>query len=207
MQLKKYLTLLSVFMLVCACKEIDPNKQIDEGNVTNEVYTSREIGWSILIPDGWEVISKAQSEKYTEKGKEAFKEVKGIEVDDSEVKDLISFKKNQFNLFLSNSEPFKETFKGEWKQNCSEAKSYIYDLYRSKRIKVDSSATTTARIDGFEFETYSITLYDPNDEVVLIQEVYNKLINGFILSVIINYNNEKDKRVMEKAFFDSQFRK
>lgn len=207
MQLKNYLLLLSIFILVCACKELDPNKQIDEGNVTNQVYKSKEIGWSIKIPDGWEVISKVQNDAYTEKGKEAFKEISDVEVDVSEVKDLISFKKNQFNLFLSNSEPFKETFEGEWKQNNAQIKYSIYEMFKGQGIKADSSVTTTVRIDGLEFEKYGITLYHPNGEVILNQQIYSKLINGHIFSVNINYNNEKDKKVMEKALFDSQFRR
>ncbi|MCH2194333.1 hypothetical protein [Kordia sp.] len=80
--------------------------------MSNGVYTSKEIGWSILIPNGWKIITKAQSDKFTQKGKAAAKDVYGVEIDDSEVNDLISFQKNIFNAFMSNSEHYKETYEG-----------------------------------------------------------------------------------------------
>lgn len=207
MQFKKILFFLCICVSINACKEVDPNKQIDEGNFKDQLYVSKEIGWQIEVPKGWEIITKSQNEQYSKKGKEAFKDVHDVDVDDSQVKDLIAFKKDHFNLFLSNSEPFKEEYKGEWEDNEADLKYIIYDTFKSKGIKVDSSATTTVRIDGLDFDRFGFTLYGPNGEVVLNQILYAKLINDFSFTVNINYNNEKDKKMMQDALFNSKFRK
>ncbi|WP_298512836.1 hypothetical protein [uncultured Kordia sp.] len=206
-QFKKQLFFLSICLLVFACKEVDPNKQIDEGYVSDQVYTSKEIGWQILIPNGWDIVTKEQSDQYSERGKEIFKEGLGVEIDDSQLKDLISFKKNQFNIFISSSEPFKEDFEGEWEQNNADLKYYLYEMFKNNGVNVDSTATTTVRIDGLDFKRYGFTIKKTSGEVILNQLMYIKLINGHSFSVNINYNNERDKKVMLKALFDSQFRK
>ena len=207
MQLQKYLALCCFFICLSACKEVDPNKQIDEGNFKDQVYTSQEIGWQIRVPEGWDIITKSQNEKFSETGKKAMEETFDVEIDDSGLKDLISFKKDDFNSFLSNSEPFKEEYSGEWKENNRLVKQMIYETFESNKIHADSTATTTVRIDGLDFLCFGFKLYSPKGEVFLNQLIYSKLINGFLFTAIVNYNNEEDKNILQKALFDSQFRR
>ncbi|MCH2194332.1 hypothetical protein [Kordia sp.] len=83
----------------------------------------------------------------------------------------------------------------------------MYDIYKSKGLDIDTTATTIVRIDGLDFECFEFTLKAPNGTVVLNQLMYAKLINGHSFGVNINYNNKKYKKEMLKALFDSQFRK
>ncbi len=46
------LTFLTVLFLISSCRRTDPNKQIDEGKVDKNTYTSEDIGWTIEIPNG-----------------------------------------------------------------------------------------------------------------------------------------------------------
>ncbi|AXG72072.1 hypothetical protein KORDIASMS9_04334 [Kordia sp. SMS9] len=207
MQFKKILFFLCICVSVNACKEVDPNKQFDEGNYKDQLYVSKEIGWQLKVPKGWEIITKSQKDDYSQKGKKVFKDVHDMDVDDSSVKDLIAFKKDKYNIFLSNSESFKETYEGEWKESSANLKSILYDTYKSKGINVDSMATITERIDGLDFERIGFVIYGSDGEVILNQLYYRKLINGVAFNVILNYNNEKDKRIMQDALFSSKFRK
>lgn len=86
--------ILVLTILMTSCK-LDPNKKIDEGKVEGEIYTSKEIGWTMNIPQGWSVISKNKIEANNEKGRKAIEEVAG-EFNYSGLKHLISFQKNQF---------------------------------------------------------------------------------------------------------------
>lgn len=47
--MKTYLLSVLAFILFISCKT-DPNKQVDEGQVVENTYNSKEIGWTIEIP-------------------------------------------------------------------------------------------------------------------------------------------------------------
>lgn len=197
----------TLLTFIFSCGQADPNKQIDEGKVENNSYSSKEIGWSINIPNNWKVMSRGQNEKYQEKGLDAIEEVVGEEIDVSGLKNLIGFQKNRFNIFQSTSEPFELEYEGEWEENNALVKELIYDTYLQQGIKVDSTATKIVKIDGLDFNSYSFTLFSPKGDVVLNQIMYSRLINGYDFGVNINYNNDSYKKEMIDALFNSKFKK
>ena len=205
--MKKTLLIFISTLTLISCKPSDPNKNIDEGKVEGNTYTSQEIGWTIAIPDGWEVVDREQSEDMREKGTQALEETIDQKVDFSGVKTLIAFQKNQFNIFQSTSEPFKLEYEGEWEINNAAIKALIFETFVNQGIKADSSATSVETIDGLDFQTYSFTIYGPTGEVILNQILYSRLINGFDFAANINYNNEKDKETQLQAFRRSKFKK
>ena len=205
--MKKTLLIFISTLTIISCKPSNPNKNIDEGKVEGNTYTSQEIGWTIAIPDGWEVVDRDKSEDMREKGTQALEETIDQEVDFSGVKTLIAFQKNQFNIFQSTSEPFKLEYEGEWEINNAAIKALIFETFVNQGIKADSSATSVETIDGLDFQTYSFTIYGPTGEVILNQILYSRLINGFDFAANINYNNEKDKETQLQAFRSSKFKK
>jgi len=52
-----------IALSLTSCGQVDPNKNIDEGKVEGNVYTSEEIGWTIEIPKGWTVIDKEKTKR------------------------------------------------------------------------------------------------------------------------------------------------
>ncbi len=70
-------TLVGVIMIAPCAFPQDENSSIDEGNLLGSTYTSREIGWSTKIPEGWSVVSRDLMESNMQKGKEAIEEVQG----------------------------------------------------------------------------------------------------------------------------------
>lgn len=196
-----------IALSLTSCGQVDPNKNIDEGKVEGNVYTSEEIGWTIEIPKGWTVIDKEKTKEINEKGLKALEETMEGEIDYSGLKNLISLQKDQFNIFQSTSEPFKLEYEGEWEENNSALKEIIYTIYLNQGMKTDSSATTIEKIDGLDFHKYSFTIYSPKGEVILKQIMFSRLINGFDFGVNINYNNEKDRDELLKVFRNSKFKK
>ena len=196
-----------IALSLTSCGQVDPNKNIDEGKVEGNVYTSEEIGWTIEIPKGWTVIDKEKTKETNEKGLKALEETMGGEIDYSGLKSLISLQKDQFNIFQSTSEPFKLEYEGEWEENNSALKEILYTTYLNQGMKTDSSATTIEKIDGLEFHKYSFTIYSPKGEVILKQIMFSRLINGFDFGVNINYNNDKDRDELLKVFKNSKFKK
>ncbi len=204
--MKTKLTILLFSTVLFSCKT-DPNKQIDEGKITENIYHSEEIGWTMEIPKGWHVTHKSDLDKRTKKGLDAIGETAGIEIDASGLKQLLNFQKNQFNIFQSTSEPFEEEYEGEWEENNIGLKELIYRTYLEKGIRADSTETRTIKIDGLEFKSSEFTIYSPKGEVVLNQILYSRLINGLDFGVNINYNNESDKKEMLEAWSNSKFKK
>lgn len=207
MRLKNCILFLGILLVVISCKEVDPNKQIDEGNIQDNIYISKEIGWRIEVPKDWKIITRAQNENYREKGKEVVEEVIEGEIDYTELKDLIGFQKDVFNSFLSNSQIFDEAYDGEWKENNVGLKSLMVDAFEQRGIKIETTSTTIVRIDGLDFEHYKFMIFDKEDKIILNQLIYNRLIDGYDFGVNINYNNEEDMETLKKALFDSKFRK
>ncbi len=204
--MKTKLTILLFLTVLFSCKT-DPNKQIDEGKITENIYHSEEIGWTMEIPKGWNITHKSAIDRRTKKGLEALSETAGVEIDANGLKQLLNFQKNKFNIFQSVSEPFKEEYEGEWEENNIELKKLIYITYLEKGIKVDSTETITIKIDGLEFKSSKFTIYSPKGEVILNQIMYSRLINGLDFGVSINYNNESDKKEILEAWLNSKFKK
>ncbi|MEK6155693.1 hypothetical protein WIW50_20705 [Flavobacteriaceae bacterium 3-367] len=198
----KIITLLVLIILI-SCKS-DPNKQIDEGKITESTYHSNEIGWTMEIPTGWNVTHKGVSDERTEKGLEAIKESAGIDYDASGLKQLLNFQKDRFHIFQSTSEPFEIEYEGEWEDNNEGLKQLLYETYESRGIKIDTSSSTK-KIDNLNFEVFHITMYGPDGKIILYQDMYSRLINGFDFGVNLNYINEKEKNEMMKVWKESKF--
>jgi hypothetical protein len=202
-----FTVVLSISLALASSGQVDPNKNIDEGKIEGNTYTSNEIGWKMEIPTGWAVVEKEKTKENNEKGLKALQETMDAEIDYSGLKNLISIQKDLFNIFQSTSEPFKVEYEGEWEENSAALKEIIYLTYLDQGIKADSSATTTEVIDGLEFQKYSFTIYSPNGKLILGQIMYSRLINGFDFGVNINYNKDKYRNELLMAFRNSKFKK
>jgi hypothetical protein len=189
-----------------SCSHIDPNKQIDEGKVTGDIYHSKELGWTIEIPANWKIVSKDEVQKNDQKGKEAMSKVYKGDIDMKTLKNLISFQKNMFNVFASTSQSFKEDSAGEYNHNCKMINQIIYQTYIGQGIKADSSSGKEI-IQGLVFNTFYATIYGRDGKPVLHQILYSRLINGYDFGVNINYNNDADKETLVNAFKNSKFEK
>jgi len=204
--MKPALLFASLILLCCiGCQPKDPNKQIDEGKIQGQLYESKEIGWKIEIPNGWDVVTKDETEARDKKGRDAIESSNNIKVDMSGLKNLVSFKKNQFNLFVSMSEPFKEDAPGAYEQKNADVYKLMYDTYVAKGIKADT-ASGKETIAGLDFYKFSSTIYGSDGKVILQQLMYSRLINGYDFSVNINYNNDADRDELLNTFRHSTFK-
>lgn len=201
-----FLITLTILALT-SCKPSDPNKSVEEGKVEGNIYTSEEIGWTMEIPQGWKVIDKEKSEEFQEQGKKALENNTDATVDLNGLKMLISFQKDQFNIFQSTSEPFNQEYEGQWEENNAATKAIIYATYVNMGIQADSTATKTISIDGLDFQSYTFAIRAPEGNVIMTQTMFTRYINGFGFGANINYNNEKDRDEMFKAFLNSKFKK
>lgn len=202
-----FTTIVGIALSLTSCGQVNPNKNIDEGKIEGNIYTSQDIGWTIEIPKGWSIIDKEKTKSTNEKGLKALEETIDEKIDYSGLKNLISFQKNQFNVFQSSSEPFKLEYEGEWEENNAKLKDIVYRTYENQGIKVDSTVTKIETIDGLDFQSFSFTIFSPKGVVILKQIMFSSLINGYDFGVNINYNNDKDRDELLKVFRESKFKK
>ncbi|TBN03356.1 hypothetical protein EYD45_10140 [Hyunsoonleella flava] len=196
--------LLLFLVFFASCKK-DPNKQVDEGKVEAGFYHSEDIGWTMEIPQGWEVMQRDDVQDQSDKGLKAISETIGSEIDVSGLKQLINLKKDRFHVFLSTSEKFDLTYEGEWEENNEALKQILYDTYTDRGIKVDTSSSSS-NIGGLDFNVFSIKLYGPDDKVILYQDMYNRHINGFDFAATLNYLKPKEKNEILRAWKGSKFK-
>lgn len=137
MKKNTFILITGILITLYSCGKVNPNKTIDEGKVDQNTYTSEEIGWTIEIPKGWQVTTMEYKEQKEKKGYDALKEVTG-DFDYDELRNLIGFQKNQFNVFQSTSEPFKLEYEGEWEDNNQLLKETMFYTYENQGIKVDT---------------------------------------------------------------------
>ena len=200
--MNKFILLVCVTTIL-SCGPKDPNKEIDEGNVVDQTYTSAELGWSIAIPTGWEVISKSEQQDDVERGLAMVKESVGEQIDASGVKHLISFQKDDYNLFRSTSETMVLDYADEWNDVQKSMKQLIYQTFSDHGIECDTSSGAE-QIDGVDFNVFHTQIIR-NDEVLLYQDIYTAYLNGQNFSVNLNYNDEKNKKAMMDAWKASKF--
>lgn len=198
------LIIASTIVVFNSCSQVDPNKQVDEGAVEKDTYTHEELGWTINLPESWEVVTREELQDKIKQGEEAIEDTYDEDIDVSGVKSLISFKKDQFNIFTSTSQPFEEEYPDHWKETNSEIKVLLYNTYVSKGIKVDTSSNEIT-VDGQNFQVFSSALYTPEGKLILNQDMYSCLRNGIDFAVTLNYNNPIDKEIMQKAWKGSTF--
>lgn len=192
--------------LLTTCSHPDPNKQVDEGTVKGSTYHCPEVGWTINIPDGWDVTTKDKLDELDTKGKEAIAKTFSGDVDTKDLKHLISFQKNQFNMLSSTAQPFKEDSAGDYEQQNKALYVLVYETFTAQGIKADT-ASGKETIQGIEFNKFTADIHGPDGDIIMHEIMYSRFINGYDFGANINYNNDDDKKIMMDAFKNSKFDK
>ncbi len=201
--MKKHILITLALLFLISCKT-NPNKQVDEGTVKENTYHSTEIGWTIEIPKGWSIIQRDESRKRNKRGLKAIREANEIDYDASNLKQLISFKKDKLHIFSATSEKFELEYDGEYEDQHKLTKEALYNTYIQNGIKADT-ISLKEKIDDLEFNLFRITIYNQKGKVVLHQDIYSRYINGFDFGVNLNYINEKEKMELMKVWKNSKF--
>jgi hypothetical protein len=204
MKISILVTFLFTLLLACQSTPKDPNAQVDEGTVTGETYTSKELGWTIEIPKGYTVTSKDLAQAQQEKGLKSIENATNTQVSTDSLKQLIGFMKDKFNNFGSTSQPVQESYPGEYQENSKYLSTIIYQTFAAQGIKADTS-TGKVTIQGLEFNALYTKIYSLAGKVILNQIMLGRLHKGYDFGVNINYNNEEDKEILLKAFRNSKF--
>ncbi|MCJ0742049.1 hypothetical protein [Pedobacter montanisoli] len=169
-------------------------------------YYNAIIGWHIDIPQGYKQTHENSLKLNDENGKNAVKQNYNTEVNTDSIMHLLSFQRNQFNLFDSTIKKFDVKRDGDYLKNNAATQKMLYDIYAAQKIRIDTSSFTQ-KISDVPFQVFNIKIYGPNGSVVMQQQMYAALIKGYDLGINISFNNEADKDVLLNALKASTFEK
>ena len=201
--MRTYIFIISTLVLFTCCKT-DPNKHVDEGKIIENTYQSSEIGWTMKIPDGWEVTKRNESQRRENKGLKLLNEANDINYDASSLKQLISFQKDRVHSFTAVSEKVEIENNWEYEKNKQLVKELLYNTYASNGIKIDT-ASSKEKIDNLKFNLFKITVYGPQGDILLYQDLYSTFRNGLDFGVNLNYLREKEKMELMRVWKNSKF--
>ena len=203
--MQKFFLSLLITVLLLSCKNIGPDKPADKGKIEAGVYHNETIGWTITIPEGWKITAQDQVEEQTRTGLDAIQEATDMEYDYSGLIHLLNFEKDQTHSFQSSLEPFELQYEGEWEENSQLVKELMHETYASRGILVDTTSSKE-NIGGLEFDVFHLTLYTPEGEVFLYQDMYARHYMGFDFGVNLNYLRTEEKNEMLQAWKNSEFK-
>jgi hypothetical protein len=181
-------------------KELDAGK-LDEKNI----YTAEEIGWTAALPRDWKVMTKRENYLLNQKTKNVFRDDLGTDLSYSGLVNLICIEKDQFNLFVSTIQPFKELTEGDYDQHVMAIQNMMLEFYKAKGVP-EEHELGAVRIDGVMFDRFCTKLYTVDKKkIILEQKLFSALINGYVFSMSMNFNNSDDEEALMHLVMNSRF--
>ena len=191
--------LIPLFILVLSCQQ--PEKTVSE---SRSLTINDEVSWNITLPDGWEVTSSQEIKRLQERGEKAMTEALGTEIETSH-ESLVTINKGPFNSLMANRQVYDLATDGPYESTQQATFEAILETYRNQGIRFDHELGVDT-IGGFVFQTLSTTLYAPNqDKVILNQLIWDRLFEDYSLLINVNYNNEEDRETLVDLVVNSTF--
>ena len=198
----------TILFASCKSKQTQKEKQqeIKTGKLSDDnVYTANEVGWTVNIPEGWDVMTSKENDRLNEKGKDILEKSGAGEVDTEGLEQLVNLSKDKFNSFLSTIQPFTES--NLYEQRVKGTFGAIRTAYASQNINAEYDEDVED-IDGLRFYRFRTKIFTPDKSKIILQQVmYSRLINGYDFGMTINYNNEENYKTLNEIVRKSQFTK
>lgn len=181
-------------------------RELEKGSINEKnIYTVKELGWTAKLPANWEVVSKRQRYDIAKSGRKTIEETYGTKINGVDIIPLVALQKDAFNIFYSAMEPLGKMTEEDYDQHIMVVHGMIKEVYESKKVfaKYVSGAV---RIDGIMFDRFETTIYSPDKKKVIAQQkLFTAPVNGFLLTMTLNFNNEKDGQTMTGIVLNSKF--
>ncbi|QCE43180.1 hypothetical protein [Psychroserpens sp. NJDZ02] len=183
---------MSILLINCSKKEV-------------KYFTAQEIDWKIEIPSKWTIENQSVLNQNIKQGEQLIKKTvdKDFELGGKEIS-LITFRKNTLSKLQASIIPFKESYKGEWYDKYPLIKEYIFNVFKSQSVIVDTTSNTE-NISGVTFEVFNLKISKHN-RAVMEQNMYRTYINGY--DFIINITSDKPlyKKQLIQTLRNSKFK-
>jgi len=211
-----FIGLFILTVLITSCNPSGKPKNFDYGHIENNKYLNSFFGLELSLPDNWIVQTKEQTENLTKIGKDF------VAGDDKNLKAIINASEiNSANLLavfqyeVGAAVDYNPSFMlvAENLKNYPGIKTGSDYLFQSRKLLQQSQIHYSHLDDGFEKEIINnLEFYTMNCTIDYMglsikQRYYSTIINGFCLSEIISYTDDKQKSNLEKIIHSMNFKK
>jgi hypothetical protein len=171
-----------------------------------QVYRNDNIGWSISIPNGWEIVDAKKLREGDEKGGEILSNEEDKESHEHKLEYMVAFQKDKDKrtMFTSVLEEYQESYKGEYAATFKDVINNVYNAYTMQEINVDTSSGMDT-IAGIAFYIFNTAVYDKHFMYVQDRSMYSAAYKGYDVSFNMTYHDKKDFATMLKALNESKF--
>jgi hypothetical protein len=207
MMIKKY-EVLSLFLLFLNYSCTSQSKQ--EGTINKNTFSTKMFGWTMNIPDNWEITQKNEVDSQNQKGFAMMDKSNLTELQKSELQKqlsksiyLLGFKQNKQNMFTAIAEPFDTATVTFEKQN-SNTKEVLCKFLKQIGFQIDTTWGHEL-IQNKEFKTFQVVA--KKDDKTVNQIYFNRQIDNYMFTIILLYNNKETKDILLEHFRNSRFDK
>ena len=172
------------------------------GALSGDVYRNDRVGWTMRIPDGWNVMSKETTDEVYSKANQIAEDSGGLEMGGS--KTLLNFKRDFGNdSFLSVTQSWKgmglivapDSF-----EFLKSQKDALENIMRSQGVTVDFTLNKEETIDRKTFKRFDATASNG-----VSQTYYFALQDKFFFCAILTYTSNSSKEELFEAWQSSRF--
>lgn len=158
---------------------------------------SEKYSLSLVLPDGWDVMTAKEIENMEERGIELLQETTGMPVE-SFHEYLLQIRKDAFNSLLINKQIYNPEEDGPYDELQEMLFEIVLETITAQGLSIEHDIEEE-QLDGFAFKRLNIKLFDPkrDNKVILYQNVWDGLIGNHSVLINANYNNEKDEKMLK----------
>ena len=187
-------------------KEKRKKSRVEGTPLTGNHFTSEKIGWTIKLPGKeWKIIPKSERKQSNAKAKKNIEKSTGVVIDNSKVQELISFRKDDRNNFISLIEPFNKATDGNYEQVLYMQHELFKTTYSEKNIPAKYEIGAT-RIGGVMIDWFNVMIDIPGKEKkVFTLRMFSCLVNKYFFSMVVSYDNKMDEETLMNVVYSSTF--
>ncbi len=167
-------------------------------------FTFKEIGWTIDLPEGFEVDDSASAAAKMAASKKSMEAI-NVNMVALETKHLIVAKKNVSNYFICSLTPFDESEYGSWLNATQKIRDISFESQSKKSpLAQFDSLTSLITIDTLSFSKFLITIKE-NNQLVYHSVMLSKLYKGYDLKISYGCSDNDVAKEIKEMLRRSKF--
>jgi hypothetical protein len=174
---------------------------------TSKKYFFSEVGWTIVLPEGFETADSIDIAKDNQRGLKLIEESNNVTADLSELKTLISAKKDAYNYFNSTIRKFNAAEEGDYDSTTKMVKNMLYKTFLDNMpdARIDSVSTIEI-LDELSFDKFHVTI-TLKENIKLDMVLLSKNYKGYDFGISYLYLDNKSREQIESMLKNSKFMK
>ena len=191
-------------LLAWACGSTPSRIPTSQPSPVHRVFTSDAIGWTLEIPEGWEVLGQTELKGYDLEGRRDIAAATGRPLVGVTMQ-LIGLKRSKCDAFNATYQVLTRAQRDAFAQMKADSLPAILATYASRGIPSESTEDTEL-IDGIRFDRWLVTLMTRDRQQVTVRQIwYNALVGDAWVFFTLTYRDDSAREQMLGALRRSRF--